>query len=86
MKTRSSKVLNFFAFNVLFFALYLNFVHKGSTALPASQPGQTNTTIKATVSVKHTEEYLQNVVPKHEAAKQLNEKNDNEEALKLYFN
>jgi len=86
MKTRLSKVLNFFAFNVLFFALYLNFVHKSSTALPASQPIQTNTSIKATVLVKHTEQYFQKAGPKHEAAKQSNEKSDNAEALKLYFN
>ena len=86
MKTRLSKVLNFLAFNVLFFALYLNFLHKGSTALPASQPIQTNTSIKATVSVKHTEQYLQKAVLKHEAVRQLNEKNDNAEALKLHFN
>lgn len=28
MKKRITTVLNFFAFNLLFFALYLNFVHK----------------------------------------------------------
>src|SRR5687768_4935879 len=28
MKRRAFKVLNFFAFNLLFFALYLNFIHK----------------------------------------------------------
>jgi len=28
MKRRVFKVLNFFAFNLLFFALYLNFIHK----------------------------------------------------------
>ena len=28
MKKRTSKILNFFAFNLLFFALYLNFIHK----------------------------------------------------------
>lgn len=28
MKRRAFKILNFFAFNLLFFALYLNFIHK----------------------------------------------------------
>ncbi len=39
MKSRLRKVLNFFAFNLLFFALYLNFIHKdkGSLMIPAEQ-------------------------------------------------
>ncbi len=78
--------MNFFAFNFLFFALYLNFVHKGSNALPATQPLQTNTSIKATVLVEHPEQYLQKAAPKHESAKQSTEEDDNAEALKLYFN
>jgi hypothetical protein len=28
MKRRVRKIVNFFAFNLLFFALYLNFIHK----------------------------------------------------------
>ena len=28
MKRRVRKIINFFAFNLLFFALYLNFIHK----------------------------------------------------------
>ena len=28
MKKRVRKIANFFAFNLLFFALYLNFIHK----------------------------------------------------------
>jgi hypothetical protein len=28
MKNRVRKIANFFAFNLLFFALYLNFIHK----------------------------------------------------------
>ncbi len=33
MKRRITTVLNFFAFNLLFFALYLNFVHKDKDVL-----------------------------------------------------
>jgi hypothetical protein len=32
MKRRVRKIANFFAFNLLFFALYLNFVHKDKIA------------------------------------------------------
>lgn len=34
MKRRVRKIANFFAFNLLFFALYLNFIHKDKTAMP----------------------------------------------------
>ena len=36
MKRRVRKIVNFFAFNLLFFALYLNFVHKDSATLPVT--------------------------------------------------
>ncbi len=32
MKRRVRKIANFFAFNLLFFALYLNFIHKDKVA------------------------------------------------------
>ncbi|MBS1621973.1 MAG: hypothetical protein JST10_06240 [Bacteroidetes bacterium] len=34
MKKRVRRALNFFAFNLLFFALYLNFVQKDKTPAP----------------------------------------------------
>ena len=34
MKRRIRKVANFFAFNLLFFALYLNFIHKDKSSIP----------------------------------------------------
>ena len=50
MKKRISRVLNFFAFNLLFFALYLNFIHKDNNS---EMPLQKNATasIKGTVLV-----------------------------------
>lgn len=50
MNKRAYRVFNFFAFNLLFFALYLNFIHKDKSAQEAFQ----NTRIhsKATVLVK----------------------------------
>jgi len=35
MKKRVFNVLNFLALNVLFFAIYLNFIHKDTNVLPA---------------------------------------------------
>jgi hypothetical protein len=59
MKKRITRVLNFFAFNLLFFALYLNFVHKdnSSQALPAPKTAIT-TSSKGTVLVNNPEQYL----------------------------
>ena len=36
MKRRVRKIVNFFAFNLLFFALYLNFVHKDNVSTPVA--------------------------------------------------
>lgn len=44
MKRRVRKIANFFAFNLLFFALYLNFIHKDEVSTPVSnQVGHTGT-------------------------------------------
>jgi hypothetical protein len=59
MKRRIRKIVNFFAFNLLFFALYLNFIHKDK---PVTEPVpvQTNAaaTISGTVPVQNIEKYL----------------------------
>jgi hypothetical protein len=57
MKNRVSKVLNFFAFNLLFFALYLNFIHKDNNASP--QPQDTNpASFQGTILVENPEQYI----------------------------
>jgi len=61
MKKRLSRVLNFFAFNLLFFALYLNFVHKDSSPQPAQQKTAT-ASVQGTVLVEHPEQYIKNHV------------------------
>ena len=43
MKRRVRKIANFFAFNLLFFALYLNFIHKDKVVVPVDQSTQQNT-------------------------------------------
>ncbi len=85
MKTRLFKVLNFFAFNILFFALYLNFIHEGSDAAPVMQPVHKNASIK-TVLVERPAKYLEKASSKHLSASHLIEQKENLEALKLYFN
>jgi hypothetical protein len=58
MKKRISRVLNFFAFNLLFFALYLNFIHKDSNSQQSPAPRTTTTVAKGTVLVSNPEQYL----------------------------
>ena len=59
MKKRISRVLNFFAFNLLFFALYLNFVHKDNNSQVAPAPKSSNAAnVKGTVLVTNPEQYL----------------------------
>jgi hypothetical protein len=54
MKRRVRKIANFFAFNLLFFALYLNFIHKDNVTLP-TQPSsaQNNPAFSGTVLVEN---------------------------------
>jgi hypothetical protein len=63
MKRRIRKIVNFFAFNLLFFALYLNFIHKDNAnneAVPAavvSTPVST-AAYTGTILVQNPEKYL----------------------------
>jgi hypothetical protein len=67
MKKRVSRILNFFAFNLLFFALYLNFIHKDTNTLPAPSPKNVNAISKGTVLVSNPEQYLNKAQAKNEA-------------------
>jgi hypothetical protein len=59
MKRRVRKIANFFAFNLLFFALYLNFIHKDKMVVPIDPAAQTKTAaFSETVLVEHPEQYL----------------------------
>src|SRR6266481_35430 len=54
MKRRIRKIVNFFAFNLLFFALYLNFVHKDKVAsATALQSSQNTAAFSGTVLVEN---------------------------------
>ena len=60
MKSRVRRIANFFAFNLLFFALYVNFIHKdqqsASKAERAEKPKAA--AFSGTVLVEHPEKYL----------------------------
>ena len=63
MKRRIRKIVNFFAFNLLFFALYLNFIHKdwaNSDRAPAvvGNPATNAAAYAGTVLVQNPEKYL----------------------------
>ena len=63
MKRRIRKIVNFFAFNLLFFALYLNFIHKdraGNDIAPAAVVSTQNNSAAytGTVLVQNPEKYL----------------------------
>jgi len=84
MKRRIRKIVNFFAFNLLFFALYLNFIHKDTTSEPV--PVQTNatSTITGTVPVQDVEKYLD--AKTAASVSQPAAKTEQENALKLSIN
>ena len=60
MKRRVRKIVNFFAFNLLFFALYLNFIHKDNVATAGvSDTNSANTAaFSGTVLVENPDQYL----------------------------
>ena len=59
MKRRIRKIVNFFAFNLLFFALYLNFIHKDKGAIePVPVKINNSAIINGTVPVQDAEKYL----------------------------
>ena len=60
MKRRVRKIANFFAFNLLFFALYLNFIHKDKLALAATpQTIQPNAAFSGTVLVDNPDQVIE---------------------------
>lgn len=58
MKRRVRKIVNFFAFNLLFFALYLNFIHKDkqAMAIETDQATQNSTAFGGTVLVDNDQQ------------------------------
>jgi hypothetical protein len=91
MKRRVRKIANFFAFNLLFFALYLNFIHKDKSGLPvatqtASQ--QNAAAFSGTVLVDNPDQLQEKKNVATATTQSATEKNQpaNTEALKLSIN
>lgn len=60
MKRRVRKIANFFAFNLLFFALYLNFIHKDKSPFPTDTTVQSKrAALSGTVLVENQDHYLE---------------------------
>lgn len=53
MKRRVRKIANFFAFNLLFFALYLNFIHKDNANVVVNNVPQSTSAFSGTVPVEN---------------------------------
>ena len=60
MRTRLRKIANFLAFNFLFFALYLNFIHKDKQLVLGTEQTvkPTAAAFSGTVLVKNPQKYL----------------------------
>ncbi|MCC7401928.1 MAG: hypothetical protein IT214_10640 [Chitinophagaceae bacterium] len=58
MKKRVRRALNFFAFNLLFFALYLNFIHKDKVPVIETVTPQNAAIFNGTVSADNTAKSL----------------------------
>jgi hypothetical protein len=91
MKRRVRKIANFFAFNLLFFALYLNFIHKDNPAANVAieqSSVQKSAAFSGTVLVDNPEKYLNKKSDQASTTAQQSatEKPATEEALKLSIN
>ena len=90
MKRRVRKIVNFFAFNLLFFALYLNFIHKDKQpmAIETEQAKQSSTPFGGTVLVDNDQQQQPSktviLAPASKEAKTEEEKTTS--ALKLSIN
>ncbi|MBA2745918.1 MAG: hypothetical protein H0U44_06820 [Flavisolibacter sp.] len=59
MKKRLFRILNFFALNVLFFALYLNFIHKDNNTITPVKGARTTQLQQGATLVSNPEQYLE---------------------------
>jgi hypothetical protein len=66
MKRRLRRVVNFFAFNLLFFSLYLNFIHKDQVGSVPEQSAKATASVAGTLPVDQPEKY--NKAANHEQA------------------
>ena len=90
MKRRVRKIANFFAFNLLFFALYLNFIHKDRPVVGGpimNETAQQNTAaFSGTMLVQNPEKYLDKKAEPTTVSAQPVEKTQDNAATKLSIN
>src|SRR5262249_43902005 len=92
MKRRVCKIANFFAFNLLFFALYLNFIHKdrpmtGAVNTETAQQQSSTAAFSGTVLVDNPEKYTDKKSEQVTVSAQSTDKaQDNSGATKLSIN
>jgi hypothetical protein len=82
MNPRLFKIANFFAFNLLFFALYLNFIHKDKNVQQVISTSVHTPVASKTLSTDAPEQFVQ----KEPAVKNAASEKENAKALKLSFN
>ena len=82
MNPRVFKIANFFAFNLLFFALYLNFVHKDKNVQQAISTNAHTQVAAGNLTVESTEKYVQ----KEKVAKNVTSEKAGTKVLKLSSN
>ncbi len=82
MNPRFFKIANFFAFNLLFFALYLNFVHKDKNVQQAISTNVHTPVAARNLSIESTGQHVE----KEKAAKNVTSEKAGIKALKLSFN
>lgn len=87
MKRRVFNVLNFFAFNLLFFALYLNFIYKDNSNLTNIPLPKSATAAKAHAAVTENDKAFSGTLQPETAVKTASIKeHQSGEALKISFN
>ena len=82
MNPRVFKIANFFAFNLLFFALYLNFIHKDKNVQQAISTSVHTPVASRTISTGATEQ----LAAKEQTTKNTASEKESTKALKLSFN
>ncbi len=82
MNPRVFKIANFFAFNLLFFALYLNFIHKDKNVQQAINTSAYTPVATRDLKTRGAEQYVQKEV----TTKNIAADKGTSKALKLSFN
>jgi hypothetical protein len=82
MNPRVFKIANFFAFNLLFFALYLNFIHKDKNVQQAISTTVQTPVATRSLSTGTTEQLVQ----KEQSTKNVASEKESAKALKLSIN